>query len=236
MRKLGQSGISTEQMAIVLVVVIVAAGASAVMWLQRGEPVRNATATVRLHDATIVNLSDYENSIAAYLPPGASIDVSGTFTINSFSVTNVTVRLHNKTASEWITVVEGWTIADMTQNNDLVAAISSGTYDKVSLFIGTITIDVSWSEITFNAVNVPNVPDNGVTVPIGSYSGSVAPNQALELSFATEVVVTEGANQIFDVDVGAPFSPLGILYLLAMEETNLENASMDAAYMSARGL
>jgi len=236
MRKLSQSGICTAQMAIVLVVVIVAAGASALVLLNRG-PVMNATATVRLHDATTVNLSDYENRIAAYLPPGASIDVSGTFTVNSFSVTDVTVRLHNKTANEWITVAEGQTIADMTQNNDLVAAISSGTYDKVSLSMGTMTLDVSWSEITFNVTNIPNVPDNGFTVPAGSYSGSVTSNQAFELSFATEVVVTAGANQVFDVDVGAPFSPLGILYYLQAGENNLSGSlSLDNANMSARGL
>ena len=237
MRKLNQSGISTAQMAIVLAVVIVAGGASAGVLLKRGGPARNATATVRLHDAETVNLSDYENRITPYLPAGASINVSGTFTVNSFSVTNVTVKLHNKTADEWITVVEGQTIADMTQNNDLVVAISSGTYDKVSLYMGTMTLDVSWSEITFNATNIPNVPDNGFTAPAGSYSGLVTSNQAFELSFATEVVVTEGTNQVFDVDVGAPFSPLGILYYLQAEGNNLsESLSLDNANMSARGL
>ena len=229
------------QLAIVLVVVIAAAGVSAVVLLNRGGPAMNATATVRLHDAEVINLSDYENSITSYLPPDASLDVSGTFTVNTFSVTNVTVRLHNKTAGEWITIVEGQTIADMTTSNDLVAAISSGTYDRVSLYMGTMILDVSWSEITLSFTNVPGTPDNIFTLPPGSYSESVTINKTIELSFATEVVVIEGENKVFDVDVGAPFSPLGIMYYLGSGEHNLENNlvnenSMDAANMSARGL
>lgn len=233
MRKLSQSGISTAQLAIVLVVVIVAAGASAVVLLKRGGPAMNATATVRLHDAETINLSDYENRITPYLPTGASIDISGTFTVNLFSATNVAVKLHNKTADEWITIVEGQTITDMTENNDFVAAISSGTYDKVSLYVGTITLDVSWTEIMIN-LTIPGAPDNIITAPAGSYSGSVTLNEEFEIPLATEVVVTEGEHQVFDVDTGAPLSidPITLYYLKAGEDC----CSMDAANMGARGL
>ena len=237
MRKLSQSGISTAQLAIVLVVVIVAAGASAFVLLKLGGPAMNATATVRLHDAETIDLSDYENRITPYLPAGASFNVSGMFTVNLFSVTDVAVKLHNKTADEWITIVEGQTVTDMTESNDFSAAISSGTYDKVSLHMGTMTLDVSWTEVTFNFTNIPGVPDNIITMPAGSYSGSVTPNQTVEIPLATEVVVTEGEHKVFDVDTGAPLSPLGILYYLRMQGDLVgENLSMDAANMSARGL
>ena len=237
MRKLSQSGISTAHLAIALVVIIVAAGASAVLLLKLGGPAMNATATVRLHDAEIIDLSDYENSITPYLPPGASIDVSGTFTVNLFSVTDVTVKLHNKTADEWITIAEGQTVTDMTQSNVFSASISSGTYDKVSLHMGAMTLDVSWTEVTFDPTNVPGVPDDIITMPAGSYSGSVTISQTVELTLATEVVVTEGEHKVFDVDTGAPLSPLGILYGLKMQEDLMgENLSIDAANMSARGL
>ena len=217
-------------------VVIVVAGVSAIVLLNRGGPVRNATATVRVHDAETINLSDYENIIMSYLPAGASMDVSGTFTMNSFSVTNVTVRLHNKTADEWITIVEGQTIADMTTSNDLVAAISSGTYDRVSLYMGTMILDVSWSEITLSFTNVPGIPDSSFTVHAGSYSDPVTVNKTIELSFATEVVVIEGEHKVFEVDTGAPFSPLGVLYGLRIGEIGENAYSMDVANMSARGL
>jgi len=235
-RKLSQSGILTAQLAIALVFVIVAAGASAVVLLKRGGLAMNATATVRLHDAEIINLSDYENRITPYLPAGASFDVSGMFTVNLFSVTNVAVKLHNKTADEWITIVEGQTITDMTESNDFSAPISSGTYDKVSLHMGAMTLDVSWTEVTIN-FTIPGAPENTVTAPAGSYSGSATLSQTVEIPFATEVVVTEGEHQVFDVDIGAPLSPLGILYYLKMQEDLLgENLSIDAANMSARGL
>ena len=236
MRKLSQSGISTAQLAVVLVVVIVAAGASAVVLLKRGGPVRNAMATVRLHDAETINLSDYENRITPYLPPGASVDISGTFTVNLFSATNVAVKLHNKTADEWITIVEGQTITDMTTANDFSAAISAGTYDKVSLYIGTITLDVSWTEITIK-FTIPGAPDNIITAPAGSYSGSDTLNQTFEIPFATEVVVAEGEHQVFDVDTGAPLSinPLTLYYLKTGGSIE-DCCSMDAANMSARGL
>jgi len=236
MRKSSQSGISTAQLAIVLVAVIAAAGASAVVLLKLGGPAMNATATVRLHDAEIIDLSDYENRITPYLPAGASIDVSGMFTVNLFSVTDVTVKLHNKTADEWITIVEGQTITDMTESNDFSASISSGTYDKVSLHMGAMTLDVSWTEVTLS-FTIPGAPENTVTAPAGSYSGSATINQTVELSFATEVVVTEGEHKVFDVDTGAPLSPLGILYYLKMQEDLVgENLTIDAANMSARGL
>ena len=237
--KIEQKGIAAAAIAVIVVVVVAVAGAGAFIVLRGRGAARNATATVRLHDAYTVNLSDYENSITSALQsyiPGASIDVSGTFTVNSFSVTNVTVKLHNKTANEWITIVEGQTITDMTENNDFVATISSGTYDKVSLYVGTIALDVSWTEITFN-LTIPGAPDNIITAPAGSYSGSVTINQTVELTLATEVVVTDGENQVFDVDTGAPLSPLGILYGLQMQGDLVgENLSIDAANMSARGL
>jgi len=237
MKKLSQSGISTAHLAIVLVAVIAAAVASAVLLLKLGGTARNATATVRLHDVEIIDLSDYENRITPYLPAGASIDVSGTFTVNLFSVTDVTVKLHNRTADEWITIVEGQTVTDMAQSNDFSASISSGTYDKVSLHMGAMTLDVSWTEVTFDPTNVPGVPDDIIIMPAGSYSGSVTISQTVELTLATEVVVTEGEHKVFDVDTGAPLSPLGILYGLKMQEDLVgENLSIDAANMSARGL
>jgi len=103
--------------------------------------------------------------------------------------------------------------------------------------MGTMTLDVSWTEVTFNFTNIPGVPDNIITMPAGSYSGSVTPNQTVEIPLATEVVVTEGEHKVFDVDTGAPLSPLGILYYLRMQGDLVgENLSMDAANMSARGL
>jgi len=232
MRKLSQSGISTAQLAIVLAVVIAAAGASAVALLELGGPAMNATATVMLHDAETIDLSEYEDSITPYLPAGASIDISGTFTVNLFSATNVAVKLHNRTADEWITIVEGHTVTDMTESNDFAADISSGTYDKVSLYVGTITLDVSWSEITINLANSLGAPEDSVTAPAGSYSGSVTLDQEFEIPLATEVVVAEGEHQVFDVDTGAPINPLTLYSLKAAEDS----CSMDAANMSARGL
>lgn len=236
-------------MAIVLVVVIVAAGASAVVLLQRGGPARNATATVRLHDAEIINISDHENRINdlvhSMVSPDASIDISGTLTINSFSATNVTVKLHNKTADEWITVVEGQNITDMTTANEFSTAISAGTYDKVLVYIGTVTLDVSGTEITVNFINFPEgmapTPPTG-TLPAGGYSGSVDINVEFEISFATEVVVAEGENQVFDVDTGPPIDPVALfLYVMGEhpggEGDPIENAiTMDEANMSAQGL
>ena len=256
MRKLSQSGISTAQLAVVLVVVIVVAGASAVMLLKLGGPVRNAMATVRLHDAETINLSDYENSITRFLPPGASIGISGTLTVNTFSATNITVKLHNKTTDEWITIVEDQTIADMTTANDFSAPISAGTYDKVSVYLGTIIADVSWTEITVNFINVPNAPDT-FTAPAGGFDNSFAINYEFVISFGTEVVVTEGEHKVFDVDIGPPLNPATLLFFgykttgepgrevvrypeggpveyLPMVEG--EMLPMDVANMSARGL
>ena len=133
-------------------------------------------------------------------------------------------------------LVENQTITDMTQNNDFVAPISSGTYDKVSFHIGTMALDVSWTEIAFSVANLPGIPDESSTLPAGSYSGSTTVNKTIELSFATEVVVIEGEHKVFEVDTGAPFSPLGILYGLRMGEIGENAYSMDAANMSARGL
>jgi len=106
----------------------------------------------------------------------------------------------------------------------------------VSLHMGAMTLDVSWTEVTIS-FTIPGAPENTVTAPAGSYSGSVTFNQSVELSFATEVVVIEGEHKVFDVDTGAPLSPLGILYYLRMQEDLVgENLSIDAANMSARGL
>ena len=221
--KMKQKGIATAAIAVIVIVVIAVVGVGAFLVLRgRGPGVgtRNATATVKLHDAETIDLAQVASD---YMPdiPGVEITVSGTVTINSFSVTDVTVKLHNSTTGEWITIVEDLDITDMIQVNELENQVSSGTYDKVSVHVGTVSVDMSWTEIVINytldytqmgipAEYVPYMeaygfPSTGsYTLPAGSFNTQVTLNQTFEISFTQDVEVTEGEDQVFDVDTGAP--------------------------------
>lgn len=213
-KKLGQAGISAAQGAIVLMVVLVAAGVTAYLLIGPPKVVgKPATATVKLHDAYTINIAEWHEKYAPDIP-GVDISISGTVTVNSFSATNVTVKLHNKDTGEWITIVEGQTITDMTVVNDLVKEITSGTYDKVSVYIGTITIDITQSDIVVTGTVDPTkfgapagTPTISIseTIPGQKFSQLVTINQEFVISLTPEVEVTAGENQVFDVDTNAPF-------------------------------
>ena len=122
MRKLGQKGISRVQSVIVFVVVLALAGAGAYLLFIK-PAAKEVSVTVRLHDAETIDLSQLAQEYMPELPFGISVSVSGTVTINSFSATNVTVRLHNKDTGEWATIVENQIVTDLT-----VETISSRTF------------------------------------------------------------------------------------------------------------
>lgn len=260
--KIEQKGIAAAAIAVIVVVVIAVVSAGVFLVLRgreagvgvTGVGVRNATATVKLHDAQIIDIAQVASE---YLPniPGVSVTASGTITINSFSVTDVTVKLHNSTTGEWITVVENLDITDMTTINNLTEEIASGTYDKVSVHIGTITIDMSWTPLVFSytidygQMQIPQellpyiqayLPSTGgYTVPAGSFNTSVTLNQTFEISFSSVIEVTEGENQVFDVDTGAPFdfgSGLGSDMSYDLGENmnySMQEGQLNASHMNA---
>ena len=159
--------------------------------------------TVRLHDAQVIDLSQKEEEIASVVSKFGVTDfhISGTVTINSLSATDVTIKLLNKDTGEWITIIEGQTVTDLTTANDFTKDIPIGTYEKLSVHFGTLDLDMTHTEIGMSGT-YQGIPFNW-TVPAGScnYSGSIPVNQTFEVSFT--VTVTE--SRVVDVDTGEPF-------------------------------
>ncbi len=249
--KTKQKGVSTAAMTMAVVVVAVVVVAGAAVYLLGGPKIQptggiamNASATVKLHDAEVIDLAVWTENFMPDIP-GLTISISGTATVNSFSASNVTVKLHNKTTDQWITIVDGQTITDMTVANDLVKEISAGTYDKVSVYIGTITIDVTVSDIVVSGyvdptyfgapAGTPTV-NIGMTVPGDNYTGSFGINKEFVLNFLSEVEVTEGENQVFDADTNSPFNPSPTYSFASGFDFDLGAGELNSAKMVATGL
>lgn len=249
--KTGQKGVTTAAIVVAVVVVIAVAGAGVFLLLRGREPSAGgkATATVKLHDAQTIDLA---TAVSEYLPDisGVDITVAGTVTINSFSVTDVTVKLHNSTSGEWVIIAENQTITDMTAINTLAGEISAGVYDKVSVHIGMITIDIAWTEIVINytldytQLGVPEellpyiqtyLPSSGsYALSAGGFNGSVTLNQTFDITFTHAVDVTAGENQVFDIDTGAPFGfESGFGSDMSYDVGENMGYSMDAGQLSA---
>ena len=161
------------------------------------------TLTVRLHDAQVIDLSQHEEEIASLVSQYGITDfhISGTVTISSLSATDVTIKLLNKDTGEWITIIEGQTVTDLTTANDFAKGIPTGTYEKLSVHFGTLNLDMTHTEIGISGA-YQGIPFSW-TVSAGSfdYSGSIPVNQTFEVSFT--VTITE--DKIVDVDTGEPF-------------------------------
>ena len=179
----------------------------------------------------------------SYIPdiPGVTISAWGTVTVNSFSATNITVKLHHKDNDEWITIIENQTITDLTIANDLVEEISSGTYDKVSVYIGTVSVGVSWSDIVIS-YTIDLSPYGGVgtfsenyTQPAGSFNQSITINQEFVIDLEPDVIVDAGENQVFDVDTGAPFD-IDSTGSGMTQGFDFDAGELELANMKARGL
>ncbi len=162
----------------------------------------SANATVMLHDATTIDLSKRAEN---YLPDSVStfdINVEGTVTVNTFSATNVTLKLHNQGSDNWITIVNEEDITDLTTVNEFTKEIYSGTYDKMSLYIDKITVDIEWTQIKVTSETM----DIDETVPSGEIDEEFTIGNEFTMNFSTGVVVSSGDNRVFDADTGAPFS------------------------------
>lgn len=242
--KMKQKGIATAAIAVVVIVVIAVAGVGAFLVLRgRGPGVgtRNATATVRLHDAETIDIAEWAED---YMPdmPGVSITVSGTVTVNSFSATNVTVKLHNKDTGEWITIIENQTITDLIVGDNFVEEISSGTYDKVSIYIGTITVSVEWTDIVISyTVDLSQYGFSGTfsgeyNQPAGSFSQSVTINQEFVINLEPEVTVDVGKNQVFDVDTNCPFDMDSSVSGAGVPSFRFNAGALKRGNMKARGI
>lgn len=247
--KMKQKGIAVAVIAVIVIVVVAVAGAGALLVLRGGGgAARNATATVKLHDARVINIADWADQ---HLPdiPGLTITITGTVTINSFSATNVTVKLHNQNTDEWITIIEGQTITDLTTGENLTREISSGTYDKVSIYIGTVSANVDISDIVVTVVGTidptqygapagtPSINiDNTMTVmQAQNINQQFAVNKEFVLNLSPVILVTEGENQVFDVDTNAPFD-LDFGYQFGTGPSpDFDVGEMEAANMKASG-
>lgn len=214
-------GIATSVIVIVVVVAATAAGGYMVMSGDGDNPLTtdeneggtggggetevSPNATVKLHDATTIDLSKQAENYIQSDMSGVDINVSGTVTVNSFSATNVELKLHNQDSDNWTTIVNEENITDLTTVNEFSKEISSGTYDKVSVYIGTITVDIQWTEIKINGSGFGT--ENIVyTVPSDNFYESATIKEEFTINLSTGVSVTSGENKTFDIDTGAPFN------------------------------
>jgi len=201
-----QKGITAAVMAGILIIVVVAA--LVVTWPQG---TGHTSATLRLHDAQTIDMTDWAQRYMSEIA-GATVTVEGTVTVNSFSATDVTLRLHNKSTGQWENIVENRDVTDMMVNNDMTKEITTGTYDEVSLYIGTVSLDISWTDILVGGTidlsdyGYDETFDINYIENAGHFSDSVAVNQEFTLDLSPNVVATVGENQYFDVDAGAPFN------------------------------
>jgi len=217
-------GIGTAIIVIVIVAAAAAAGGFMVMSEDGGvdevgtgttdenEGTMSTNATVRLHDAETIDLSKEAENYMPSSMSGVDINVSGTVTVNNFSATNVTVKLHNQDSDQWTTLVNEDEITDLTKVNEYEKEISPGTYDKISWYIDNITVDIQWTEIDINAtVDFSEFGGSGTeefnqSIDNGKIEQSVAIKKEFTENFSKGISITSEENQIFDVETGAPFN------------------------------
>lgn len=121
MRKLGQGGISREQSAIVVVVALVVACATA-FFISR---TREYALTLWVHDNYMFDLDQFSE-------PGV-FDITGTVTVTALEVKDATVTLR-KTTGESLPLIQNETI-DLISGENFLLNIQAGTYDKITLLI-----------------------------------------------------------------------------------------------------
>lgn len=166
-----------------------------------GTGTTTTSATVKLHDAESIDLSTWENNISI---TGVNVSVTGTVTVNAFSATNITVKLHNKDSGQWVTIVEDKNISDLTVVNELTKEISSGTYDKVSVYIGMIDIDIEWTDIEITGtVDLSQYDGSGthsidnITLENGKVNKTYTIEQEFVIPLSAEVSVASRENPSF---------------------------------------
>lgn len=215
---------------LIIVGIVIVVAAAAVIYINIPKPSvpegPTTLVTVRLHDTQEVDLSKVTMDD---LPPSmlamfgiTNFALSGTVTINSFSARDVTIKLYNKDYGQWITVVEGYTVTDLTTSNDFSKEIPVGTYEKVSVYFGTIDLDMTHGMINVFVSGVyQGKPFTwGSTVPPGSqnYNGSIPVNKAFEALFGPMKIED---HKTVDVDIGRPF----VLYPTSNQKWVLETKS-----------
>lgn len=187
----------------IIALIVAAVVVAACFLMNRGGPTGGATVTVTLHDAETIDLGQLAEE---YLPdiPGVSLSISGVVTVNSFSVTDVTVKLYDENTDGWVTVANNQTVTDMIAGGEFTANIPAGTYNKVSVYIGAITADIEWTDISLTGTIEGFGPgqEYSFSIPSGDYNNTLSIDQEFIISF-TPVTITGGGT--IDVDTGSPF-------------------------------